>query len=70
MAKGLCTLYPDPVTGYPPTYARDDIPELRGYPDGQTSRRRKRWTSRRANYSGASRASWGCDGSSKRPATR
>jgi formate dehydrogenase len=36
MAKVLCVLYPDPVTGYPPTYARDDIPVLRGYPDGQT----------------------------------
>jgi formate dehydrogenase len=36
MAKILCVLYPDPVDGYPPRYARDDIPELRGYPDGQT----------------------------------
>jgi formate dehydrogenase len=36
MAKVLCVLYPDPVSGYPPTYARDDIPVLSGYPDGQT----------------------------------
>jgi formate dehydrogenase len=36
MAKVLCVLYPDPVNGYPPKYARDDIPVLRGYPDGQT----------------------------------
>lgn len=36
MAKILCVLYPDPVTGYPPTYARDSIPTLRNYPDGQT----------------------------------
>jgi len=36
MAKVLCVLYPDPVSGYPPTYTRDDIPVLRGYPDGQT----------------------------------
>jgi formate dehydrogenase len=36
MAKILCVLYPDPVNGYPPAYARDDIPVLRGYPDGQT----------------------------------
>jgi formate dehydrogenase len=36
MAKILCVLYPDPVTRYPPRYARDDIPVLRGYPDGQT----------------------------------
>jgi formate dehydrogenase len=36
MAKILCVLYPDPVTGYPPVYARDSIPTLHGYPDGQT----------------------------------
>jgi formate dehydrogenase len=36
MAKVLCVLYPDPVDGYPPTYARDDLPVVRGYPDGQT----------------------------------
>ncbi len=36
MAKVLCVLYPDPVDGYPPAYARDDIPVLRGYPGGQT----------------------------------
>lgn len=32
----LCVLYPDPASGYPPTYARDDIPVLRAYPHGQT----------------------------------
>jgi formate dehydrogenase len=36
MAKVLCVLYPDPVTGYPPQYARDAIPTLERYPDGQT----------------------------------
>src|ERR1700749_3095123 len=36
MAKILCVLYPDPETGYPPQYARDSIPTLRGYPGGQT----------------------------------
>jgi formate dehydrogenase len=36
MARILCVLYPDPVTGYPPAYARDSIPALRGYPGGQT----------------------------------
>jgi formate dehydrogenase len=36
MAKVLCVLYDDPVDGYPKTYARDDIPELKHYPDGQT----------------------------------
>jgi formate dehydrogenase len=36
MAKVLCVLYDDPVDGYPKTYARDSIPTLDGYPDGQT----------------------------------
>jgi formate dehydrogenase len=36
VAKVLCVLYPDPVGGYPPKYARDNIPVLGGYPDGQT----------------------------------
>jgi formate dehydrogenase len=36
MAKILCVLYDDPVTGYPKTYARDDLPTLERYPDGQT----------------------------------
>jgi len=37
MAKVLCVLYPDPTTGYPPKYARDDIPVITGYPNGQTA---------------------------------
>ncbi|BEU27728.1 NAD-dependent formate dehydrogenase [Paraburkholderia sp. 22B1P] len=36
MAKVLCVLYPDPVTGYPPRYVRDDIPVITQYPNGQT----------------------------------
>jgi formate dehydrogenase len=36
LAKVLCVLYPDPVNGYPPTYARDSIPKITHYPDGQT----------------------------------
>ena len=36
MATVLCVLYPDPVTGYPTSYARDSLPEIDGYPDGQT----------------------------------
>ena len=35
-AKVLVALYPDPKSGYPPKYARDSIPELKVYPDGQT----------------------------------
>ncbi|WP_428999867.1 hypothetical protein, partial [Stenotrophomonas maltophilia] len=29
-------LYDDPVDGYPKTYARDDLPRIDGYADGQT----------------------------------
>jgi len=36
MAKILCVLYDDPITGYPKTMIRDGIPELPGYPGGQT----------------------------------
>jgi len=37
MAKILCVLYPDPETGYPPKYPRDDIPTITGYANGQTA---------------------------------
>lgn len=36
MAKIVCVLYDDPVSGYPSTYARDDLPKLEKYADGQT----------------------------------
>ncbi|MFF5693433.1 NAD-dependent formate dehydrogenase [Streptomyces albidoflavus] len=36
MAKIVCVLYPDPVTGFPPQYARTSLPVLDGYPGGQT----------------------------------
>ncbi|MFJ8023746.1 NAD-dependent formate dehydrogenase [Streptomyces sp. NPDC096311] len=37
MAKIISVLYPDPVSGYPPDYARDEIPVITGYPGGQTT---------------------------------
>lgn len=37
MAKVLCVLYDDPIDGYPPAYARDSIPEITGYADGQSA---------------------------------
>ncbi|MBK1787711.1 NAD-dependent formate dehydrogenase [Prauserella cavernicola] len=36
MVKVLCVLYDDPVSGYPPAYARDGIPAVDHYPGGQT----------------------------------
>ncbi|HXQ18464.1 MAG TPA: NAD-dependent formate dehydrogenase [Acidimicrobiales bacterium] len=35
MAKIVCVLYDDPVDGYPPPAARDDLPVIRRYPNGQ-----------------------------------
>jgi len=37
VAKVVCVLYPDPVDGYPKTYARDGVPEIARYPGGQTT---------------------------------
>ena len=34
--KIVCVLYDDPKNGFPPKYARDSIPELAQYPDGQS----------------------------------
>ncbi|MFI6759879.1 NAD-dependent formate dehydrogenase [Micromonospora sp. NPDC050417] len=36
MAKVLCVLYDDPVTGYPSSYARDSVPHVDHYPGGQS----------------------------------
>jgi len=36
VAKIVCVLYPDPVDGYPSSYARADLPKLERYPGGQT----------------------------------
>lgn len=36
MAKVLCVLYDDPVTGYPKSYARDSVPTIKSYPGGQS----------------------------------
>ena len=37
MAKVLCVLYDDPVSGHPKSYARDGIPRVARYPGGQTT---------------------------------
>ena len=34
MAKVLCVLYDDPVSGHPKSYARDGIPKVESYPGG------------------------------------
>jgi len=35
MATIICVLYDDPVDGYPPAYARDAVPTIEQYHDGQ-----------------------------------
>ena len=42
MAHVLCVLYDDPVDGYPPKYARDDVPKIDHYPGGQSTPTPKR----------------------------
>ena len=37
MAKVLCVLYDDPISGHPKSYARDAIPKVERYPGGQTT---------------------------------
>jgi formate dehydrogenase len=37
MATVLCVLYDDPIDGYPPAYAREEIPAIERYPDGQST---------------------------------
>ncbi|WP_198408759.1 hypothetical protein [Sodalis glossinidius] len=37
MSKTLCVLYPDPVTCFPPIYARDSLPTILTYPGGQSA---------------------------------
>jgi len=37
MANIVCVLYDDPVSGYPPSYARGEIPKIERYYDGQTT---------------------------------
>jgi formate dehydrogenase len=37
MAKVLCVLYDDPISGYPKSYARADIPQITSYAGGQTA---------------------------------
>jgi formate dehydrogenase len=37
MANVLCVLYDDPVDGYPPSYAREEIPRIERYHDAQSA---------------------------------
>jgi formate dehydrogenase len=37
MAKIICFLYDDPITGYPKSYPRNDVPENKSYSGGQST---------------------------------
>jgi formate dehydrogenase len=37
MAKILRVLYDDPITGYPKSYPRNDVPEIKSYSGGQST---------------------------------
>jgi hypothetical protein len=37
MSKIVIVLYPDPVDGFPPRYARDSIPAIERYPNRQAT---------------------------------
>ena len=70
MAKIVCVLYEDPVTGYPNSYARDDIPKIERYPGGQTTPTPKSIDFSRGSCWEAFPASSACASFSRRRATR
>ena len=70
MATVLCVLYDDPVDGYPPAYARDDIPTIERYHDGQTTPTPEAIDFTPGSSSGASPASSASAVSSRSAATR
>ena len=70
MAKIVCVLYEDPVTGYPKTYARDDIPRIERYPGGQATPTPKSIDFRPGELLGSCLASSDCASFSSRRVTR
>jgi formate dehydrogenase len=69
MAKVLCVLYDDPVDGCPPSYARDGIPRVERYPDGQTVPSPSGIDFTPGELLGACPVSWDCGPSSNRRVT-
>ncbi len=69
MAKILCVLYNDPVTGYPKNYALNTIPKIDHYPGGQTAPTPNISTSPQAPCSAASPANSASANISKASAT-
>ena len=65
MSKVVCVLYDDPVDGYPTSYARDTLPKIDGYPDGQRLPTPKAIDFKPGALLGASPASSACGSFSK-----
>ena len=65
MANIVMVLYPDPVSGYPPVYARDSVPVIHGYPGGQSLPSPSALDFTPVNWSAACPARWGCASSRK-----
>ncbi len=69
MAKIVLVLYDDPVDGYPTSYARDDLPKIERYSDGQTLPTPKAIDFQPGTCSGVFRANWACAHISKASVT-
>ncbi len=69
MANILCVLYDDPVGGFPTSYARDGVPTIERYYDGQTTPTPERVDFTPGELLAACRASSGCAGSSRSAGT-
>ena len=63
--KIVCVLYDDPVEGYPPRYAREDIPILATYRVDRLCLRQARSTSSLENFWDRFQAAWDCENSSR-----
>lgn len=64
MANTICALYDDPVDGYPPAYARDAVPTIEQYHDGQHAPAPEQIDFTPGELLGACQASSGCGDSS------
>jgi formate dehydrogenase len=70
VATVLCVLYDDPIDGFPPRYARDDIPRIERYPDGMTTPTPQAIDFTPGELLGSVSGGWACVASSRMPATR
>ena len=65
MTNIICVLYNDPVSGYPPSYARDSVPTIEQYHGGQNTPAPEHIDFTPGELWAACRASSGCASSSR-----